>query len=85
MPQEQIEAYQTTPVGGMYKYVESQNGKQEGDPVKAAQAIVDYVYGDHKALRLPLGKAPVQAIRTKLAQVEADLKANEAIAASTVY
>jgi len=80
-----IEAYETTPVAGMYKYVESQNGIQEGDPVKAAQAIVDYVYGDHKALRLPLGKAPVQAIRMKLSQVEADLKANEAIAVSTVF
>lgn len=83
--QQKIEAYQTTPVAGMYKYVESQNGKQEGDPVKAAQAIVNYVYGDHKALRLPLGKAPVQAIRLKISQVEADLKANEAIAMSTVF
>lgn len=85
MAQQQIDAYKTTPVAGMYKYVESQNGNQEGDPVKAAQAIVDYVYSDHKALRLPLGKAPLQAIRMKLAQVEADLKANEAIAAGTVY
>lgn len=83
--QQKIEAYQSTPVGGMYQYVVNNNGKQEGDPVKAAQAIVDYVYGDHKALRLPLGKAPVQAIRMKIAQVEADLKANEAIAVSTVY
>jgi NAD(P)-dependent dehydrogenase (short-subunit alcohol dehydrogenase family) len=62
-PQQKIEAYKTTPVGGMYKYAESQNGKQEGDPVKGAQAIVDYVYGNHKALRLPLGKASIQAIR----------------------
>jgi NAD(P)-dependent dehydrogenase (short-subunit alcohol dehydrogenase family) len=83
--QQKIEAYQSTPVGGMYQYVVSNNGKQEGDPVKAAQAIVEYVYGDHKALRLPLGKAPVQAIRMKIAQVEADLKANEAIAVSTVF
>lgn len=83
--QQKIEAYQNTPVGNMYQYVVSNNGKQEGDPVKAAQAIVDYVYGDHKALRLPLGKAPVQAIRTKIAQVKADLKANEEIAVSTVF
>jgi NAD(P)-dependent dehydrogenase (short-subunit alcohol dehydrogenase family) len=85
MAQQQIDAYQRTAVGNMYKYVESQNGKQEGDPHKAAQAIVDYVYSDSKALRLPLGKAPLQAIRTKIAQVEADVKANEAIAVSTVY
>ncbi|MDQ3279096.1 MAG: SDR family oxidoreductase [Bacteroidota bacterium] len=83
--QQKIEAYESTPVGNMYQYVTSNNGKQEGDPVKAAQAIVDYVYSENKALRLPLGKAPVQAIRMKIAQVEADLKANEAIAVSTVY
>lgn len=83
--QQKIAAYDSTPVGSMYQYVVSQNGKQEGDPVKAAAAIVDYVNSHQTALRLPLGKAPLQAIRTKLAQVEADLKANEAIAASTVY
>ena len=83
--QQKIEAYQNTPVGGMYQYVVNNNGKQEGDPVKAAQAIVDYVYSENKALRLPLGKAPVQAIRMKIAQVEADLKANEGIAVSTVF
>jgi NAD(P)-dependent dehydrogenase (short-subunit alcohol dehydrogenase family) len=45
--QQPIEAYQQTPVAAMYKYVEQQNGKQEGDPVKAAQAIIDYVYSDY--------------------------------------
>ena len=83
--QQKLEAYSNSPVAQMYRYVESMNGKQEGDPVKAAQAIVDYVHEGKKTLRLPLGKAPVQAIRTKLAQVEADVKANEAIAVSTVY
>lgn len=82
---QKIDAYANGPVGNMYKYVESMNGKQEGDPVKAAQAIVDYVYSNNKALRLPLGKAPVLAIRAKLKQVEEDLQANEAIAVSTVF
>ncbi|RYF80293.1 MAG: SDR family NAD(P)-dependent oxidoreductase [Chitinophagaceae bacterium] len=79
------EAYESTPVGNMYKYVADMNGKQEGDPVKGAQAIVDYVYSDAKALRLPLGKTPLQAIRMKLKQVEDDLKTNEQIALSTIY
>jgi len=82
---QKIEAYQSSPVGNTYKYVNDMNGKQEGDPVKAAKAIVDYVYSEAKALRLPLGKAPVQAIRMKLKQVEDDLKANEGIAVSTVF
>ena len=85
MAGQKIEAYQNTPVGNLYNYVEQQNGKQEGDPVKGAKAIVEYVYSDNQALRLPLGKAPLQAIRSKIAQVEADLKANEAIAVSTVF
>ncbi|MDQ6610634.1 MAG: oxidoreductase [Bacteroidota bacterium] len=83
--EQKIETYKASPVGQTYQYMERMNGKQEGDPVKGAQAIVDYVYSDNKALRLPLGKAPVQAIRAKLAQVEADLKANESIAFSTVF
>lgn len=82
---QKLEAYENSPVAATYKYVNDNNGKQEGDPVKAAKAIVDYVYSDNKALRLPLGKAPVQAIRMKLKQVEDDLKANEGIAVSTVY
>lgn len=81
----QLDAYKSSPVGNMYKYVVDNNGKQEGDPVKAAQAIVDYVYSNAKALRLPLGKSPLQAMRLKLRQVEEDLKANEAIAMSTVF
>ena len=83
--QQKIDAYQESIVGQTFQYAERMNGKQEGDPVKAAQAIVDYVYSNNKALRLPLGRIPVQSIRAKLAQVEDDLKANEAIAYSTVY
>jgi NAD(P)-dependent dehydrogenase (short-subunit alcohol dehydrogenase family) len=80
-----LEAYQKTPVGQMYQYIDKVNGTQEGDPVKGAQAIIDYVHDNKPNLRLPLGRTPLQAIRAKLAQVEADLKANEAIAKSTVY
>jgi hypothetical protein len=69
----------------MYQYIDKVNGTQEGDPVKGAQAIIDYVHDNKPNLRLPLGRTPLQAIRAKLAQVEADLKANEAIAVSTVY
>lgn len=83
--QNKMDIYQTTLVGQMYKYVISNNGKQEGDPVKAAKAIIEYVDKGNKNLRLPLGKSPLQAIRNKIAQVEEDLKANEAIAISTVF
>ena len=77
--------YEDTIVGQMQQYIEKANGTQEGDPVKGAQAIVAYVHDGKKNLRLPLGKTPIAAIRAKLKQVEEDVKANEAIAVSTVF
>jgi len=85
MPQQQIDIYQKGPVGQMYQYQQKMNGNQEGDPVKAANAIVDYVQSNKENLRLPLGKVTIQGMRAKLAAVEKDIAANESIAVSTVY
>jgi NAD(P)-dependent dehydrogenase (short-subunit alcohol dehydrogenase family) len=85
LSQKRLEVYNKTPVGQMYTYMERMNGKQEGDPVKGARAIVDYVYSEKENLRLPLGKATIQGIRAKLAAVEKDITANESIAVSTVF
>ena len=85
MPQKQMDIYQKGPVGQMYQYQHKMNGNQEGDPVKAAKAIVDYVHSTKENLRLPLGKVTIQSMRAKLAAVEKDLAANESIAISTVY
>ena len=80
-----IEAYKEGPVGKMYKYIETTHGTQEGDPAKGAQAIIDFVYSDSKTLRLPLGKTAIDGIKAKLAAVQRDVTANEAIAMSTHY
>jgi NAD(P)-dependent dehydrogenase (short-subunit alcohol dehydrogenase family) len=85
MPETRIEAYQGTPAGNMYTYIMGTHGKQEGDPVKGAQAIVDYVYSNNTSLRLPLGKAAVAGIKAKLQSVQNDLEKNEGIAASVVF
>ncbi|MGZ3925153.1 MAG: hypothetical protein ACXVBJ_15380, partial [Flavisolibacter sp.] len=85
MPQHQMDIYQKGPVGQMYQYQQKMDGNQEGDPVKAAKAIVDYVRSNRENLRLPLGKVTIQSMRAKLAAVERDLTANESIAVSTVY
>jgi NAD(P)-dependent dehydrogenase (short-subunit alcohol dehydrogenase family) len=85
MPQKQMEIYQQGPVGQMYQYQQKMNGNQEGDPVKAAKVIVDYVHSNKENLRLPLGKVTIQSMRVKLAAVENDIAANEAIAISTIY
>ena len=80
-----MDVYQNGPVGQMYQYQQQMNGNQEGDPVKAAKAIVDYVHDGKENLRLPLGKVTIQAMRAKLAAVEKDIAANEAIALGTIY
>jgi short-subunit dehydrogenase len=85
MPQNQIDIYQKGPVGQMYQYQQKMNGNQEGDPVKAAKAIVEYVRSGKENLRLPLGKITIQSMRAKLASVEKDIAANEAIAVSTIF
>jgi NAD(P)-dependent dehydrogenase (short-subunit alcohol dehydrogenase family) len=84
-PEETIDAYSHTPVAQMYQYMERMNGKQEGDPEKAARAIVDYIHNNRDPLRLPLGKTTIQGMRAKLASVEKDIAANEAISVSTVF
>jgi NAD(P)-dependent dehydrogenase (short-subunit alcohol dehydrogenase family) len=85
MPQTKIEEYHATAVGNMYQYQQKMNGQQEGDPVKAAAAIVEYVHNNAKPLRLPLGKVTIQGMRAKLDAVEKDIAANEHIAVSVVY
>ena len=84
LAQQRIEAYAKTPVAQMYQYIQRIDGTQEGDPLKGARAIVDYVHNGNKELRLPLGRAAVQGIKAKLASVQADVAANEGIALSTL-
>ena len=83
--EKKIEEYQQTPVAQMYQYIATIDGKQEGDPVKGAKAILDYVNNNRKPLRLPLGKMAVQGIKAKLNAVQMDIEENEAIALSVVY
>jgi NAD(P)-dependent dehydrogenase (short-subunit alcohol dehydrogenase family) len=79
-----MDEYKTTPVAQMYHYISRIDGRQEGDPVKGATAIVDYVHNNNAPLRLPLGKHSLDAIRAKLTAVEKDLQANESIALRTM-
>ena len=85
LAQKRMEAYHQTPVSNMYRYINHTDGKQPGDPVRAAKVIVDYVYSNNKALRLPMGKSALDGIKAKLAAVQNDLAANEALALSTDF
>ncbi|TPE46348.1 oxidoreductase [Pontibacter mangrovi] len=60
-------------------------GQQEGDPVKAAQVLLQVVDNENPPLRLPLGQTAYNAVRNKLQQVEQDLKNWESIATQTSF
>ncbi len=78
------DAYTAT-VGGIRKWVTETDGKQPGDPEKAARAIVDTVGSNAPPLRLPLGADAVDGIRQKLANVEADIARTESVARATAF
>ena len=61
------------------------SGRQEGDPDKAAKAIIDITSWEKPPLRLPLGKLAVASIQAKLDSVSADLARTKDIAESAVF
>jgi NAD(P)-dependent dehydrogenase (short-subunit alcohol dehydrogenase family) len=77
-----LEAYAPS-VGPTRAFAANLHGEQAGDPVKAARAIVAAVAAGAPTLRLPLGADAVGSIRQKLAEVAADVDANEAVALAT--
>jgi NAD(P)-dependent dehydrogenase (short-subunit alcohol dehydrogenase family) len=77
-----LDAYAPS-VGPTREYVANMAGKQAGDPLRAARAIIDAVEAGCPSLRLPLGPDAVSGIRQKLAELAADVDANEAVALAT--
>lgn len=61
------------------------DGKQEGDPIKAAQAIYGITQLQTPPLRLPLGKIALLSLTSKLESVKADLENFKDIAENAVY
>jgi NAD(P)-dependent dehydrogenase (short-subunit alcohol dehydrogenase family) len=80
----EIEAYAPS-VGPTRDYVSTSAGKQEGDPAKAARAIIDAVNAGAPTLRLPLGADAVTLIRSKLASMAAEVDRTEGIAKATAF
>jgi len=72
-----IDAYAAT-AGERRKQIEGRSGKQAGDPVRAAQAIVDAALSDTPPLRLLLGKAALNMARKKIDSLRTDFDAWEA-------
>lgn len=79
-----IADYEQT-AGSFRERLRNVHGKQEGDPEKAAAAIVQLAAMDNPPLRLPLGKIALQTIASKLAGVQSDLDQTRAIAEKVVF
>ena len=65
--------------GKFQRLLESMDGKQPGDPAKAAEAIIAAVESDAPPLRLVLGKYANDKVRKKLADAEKERAAWEHI------
>ena len=82
--EEQMEAYQGT-VGKFLNFLENIEGKQPGDPGKAAEAIIKVVNSENPPLRLVLGKYAYSKFRNKIESLKTELDKWEAVAANTDF
>ena len=73
----QIEDYAST-AGERRKQTAARSGNQAGDPVRAAQAIIDAALSDTPPLRLLLGKTALELARKKLDLLRKDFDTWEA-------
>jgi NAD(P)-dependent dehydrogenase (short-subunit alcohol dehydrogenase family) len=78
----QIADYAAT-VGPTRKMIQDSDGRQPGDPAKAAAAIITAIDAPQTPLRLPLGDDAVDAIGGHLDKVKAELATWERIARDT--
>lgn len=67
------------------RFLDSMNGKQPGDPAKAAEAIVKMVLDGEATLHLPLGKYVVKKLRDKAAALTREADKWEAVASGTDF
>jgi NAD(P)-dependent dehydrogenase (short-subunit alcohol dehydrogenase family) len=72
-----IDDYAST-AGERRKQTAARSGNQAGDPVRAAQAIIDAALSDSPPLRLLLGKTALELARKKLDSMRHDFDAWEA-------
>jgi len=73
----QIDDYAAT-AGERRRASAERSGKQPGDPVRAAKAIVEVATSEHPPLRLVLGKPALESARRKIESLRRDFDAWEA-------
>lgn len=79
-----LAAYDAT-AGAFRDRMQLVNGKQEGDPRKAAQAIMQVVTAAEPPLRLPLGKIALGTLTAKLESVQKDIDSWKDVAEGAVF
>ncbi len=79
-----IPDYEQT-VGKTREWRESSAGREAGDPVKAAAAILQAVESPAPPLRLVLGADALQWVRAKIAQMNQELDRWESVTLDTAY
>ena len=84
LTQNVIEDYAAT-AGVFRERIKGVDGKQEGDPAKAAAAIYNLTVTETAPLRLPLGKTALLTIGAKVESLKIDLDNAKAIAESVVF
>jgi NAD(P)-dependent dehydrogenase (short-subunit alcohol dehydrogenase family) len=79
-----LDVYAET-VGATRAYIEREDGRQAGDPAKAAAAIIAALDAHELPLRLALGSDAVEAIRAKHETLRSDLERWEAVAQAVTF
>lgn len=74
-----------TSVGEVRKTLKRMDGKQPGDPARAARAIMKAVEAEHPPLRLPLGQMALDHIRAALDAEAKELEAWAHLSATTDF
>lgn len=72
-------------VGVFKQKLNAVHGKQEGDPKKAAEAVIRMVHEQWDVLRLPLGKIALASIQGKLESIEHDIAFTKDVASKAVF
>ncbi|MBW4696014.1 MAG: SDR family NAD(P)-dependent oxidoreductase [Lyngbya sp. HA4199-MV5] len=71
--------------GAMLQWLKDMDGKQPGDPDKAAAAMIQVVESDNPPLRLALGADAVETIAAKLESVKAELDVWKQVSVDTAF
>lgn len=82
--EQSIDAYATVS-GASLQWFKEMDGKQPGNPLEAAQAIIKAVESPHPPMRLALGADAISLIQEKLEWVKTDLNAWLSVTVSTDY